>query len=93
MFSYDFIVIGAGSAGSVVAARLSEVAGYSVLLLEAGLDEPAWLQVPSFFVNPVRTDLDWQYIFQSEGDECSNGNAARCYWPRGKVSTFIKRSN
>ncbi|XP_043477986.1 glucose dehydrogenase [FAD, quinone]-like [Leptopilina heterotoma] len=81
--SYDYIVIGAGSAGSVIASRLTEDKDRSVLLIEAGLDEPAWTQVPSFFLNPMHTDLDWQYLY--EGDECSNGNEARCYWPRGKV--------
>ncbi|XP_043478003.1 glucose dehydrogenase [FAD, quinone]-like [Leptopilina heterotoma] len=83
--SYDYIVIGGGSAGSVVASRLSELSSKSILLLEAGLDEPAWLHVPSLYVNSIHSNIDWQYSFQSENNDCSNENAAQCYWPRGKV--------
>lgn len=78
-------MIGGGSAGSVVASRLSEEKCFSVLLLEAGLDEPAWSQVPSFFFNYLHSDMDWQYTTESEDNACLNQKDRKCYWGRGKV--------
>lgn len=85
LFRYDFVVIGGGSAGATVAARLSEEPRFSVLLLEAGLDEPTGTQVPSFFFNFLGTNIDWQYNTESEDTACLNSKDRRCYWPRGKV--------
>ncbi|XP_017890997.1 glucose dehydrogenase [FAD, quinone] [Ceratina calcarata] len=82
---YDFVVIGGGSGGATVAARLSEEPRFSVLLLEAGPDEPTGTHIPSFFLNFLGTDIDWQYNTESEDTACLNNNDRKCYWPRGKV--------
>ena len=68
-YKYDFIVVGAGSAGSVIASRLSENSDWNVLLLEAGGDETFQGQVPGACPTLERTPIDWQYktIQQSSG--------------------------
>ncbi|KAL7292804.1 glucose dehydrogenase [FAD, quinone] [Trichogramma pretiosum] len=82
---YDFVVIGGGSAGATVASRLSEENRFSVLLLEAGLDEPTGTQIPSFFFNFLGSEIDWKYNTESENEACLNKDNRQCYWPRGKV--------
>ncbi|XP_066149017.1 glucose dehydrogenase [FAD, quinone] [Euwallacea fornicatus] len=82
---YDFIVVGAGSAGSVVAGRLSEIPEWNVLLIEAGNDEPTGTQVPSMFLNFIGSDIDWAYQTEPEQQACLSETDQRCYWPRGKV--------
>ncbi|XP_075145973.1 glucose dehydrogenase [Haematobia irritans] len=84
-YEYDFIVIGGGSAGSVVAARLSEVPQWKVLLIEAGGDEPVGAQIPSMFLNFITSDIDWGYNTEPETSACLSNEGQRCYWPRGKV--------
>lgn len=58
---YDFVIIGAGSAGSVMANRLTEVADWNVLLLEAGGDETILTDAPLAVGNLQRSSKDWQY--------------------------------
>ncbi len=81
--TFDYIVTGAGSAGCVVAARLSELGRYRVLLLEAGdKDRNPWIQVPMassrLFANPR---VNWMY--ESEPEPELGGRPL--YQPRGKV--------
>ena len=80
--TYDYIVVGAGSAGAVVASRLSESGAYRVLLLEAGIEDSNffWSRVPvgvaKMIDNPA---VNWCY--SSEPDEGSGGR--RIEVPRG----------
>ncbi|KAJ9574393.1 hypothetical protein L9F63_025962, partial [Diploptera punctata] len=84
---YDFIVIGAGSAGAVVANRLSEVPKWTVLLLEAGGDETEISDIPSLAGYLQLSDMDWKYQTAppTESMYCRAMLGDRCNWPRGKV--------
>jgi choline dehydrogenase len=82
MNKYDYVVVGAGSAGCVLAARLSEVAGNRVLLLEAGgPDSREDLHVPPAWPTLWGTEVDWAYMTVPQP---GIGNLPRS-WPRGKV--------
>src|SRR5450631_1138812 len=78
----DYVIVGAGSAGCVVAARLSET-GAKVILLEAGpRDTLPWIRIPAgmlkLLYHPV---VNWNY--SAEGTPGSDGR--RIHWPRGKT--------
>ena len=64
---YDFIVIGGGSAGAVVASRLSENPAWNVLLLEAGPDETILSDVPLFMAALQKSPIDWQFKTEPSG--------------------------
>jgi len=79
---YDYIIIGAGSAGCVLAGRLSEDPTVKVLLLEAGgKDTAKEIRMPVAFSKLFKGPNDWAYYTEPEGQL---GNRS-LYWPRGKV--------
>ena len=59
--SYDYIVVGGGSAGAVVASRLTEDPSITVLLLEAGGDTPFFTEIPGAVGFALNSNLDWNY--------------------------------
>ncbi|XP_047995646.1 ecdysone oxidase-like [Leguminivora glycinivorella] len=82
---FDFIIIGAGSAGSVVANRLSEVDQWKVLLIEAGSDPPVESIIPGLYSRLEKSEYDWNYTTVNTGiTNQANVNEA-VHWPRGKM--------
>ncbi|XP_052871211.1 glucose dehydrogenase [FAD, quinone]-like, partial [Anopheles cruzii] len=82
---YDFVVVGGGSAGAAVAARLSEVCDWNVLLLEAGTDETFLSDLPYLYPVLQKGQLDWQFETEPNPRFCQGMRNNRCSWPRGKV--------
>lgn len=81
--SFDYIVVGAGSAGSVLANRLTECGKFSVLLLEAGpRDRNPWIHIPIGY-SKLFNDAKLNWLYETEPEPELNGR--RIVQPRGKV--------
>jgi choline dehydrogenase len=79
---FDYVVVGAGSAGCVLAARLSEDPDVRVALLEAGGEDTApEIRVPAIFPIMFKTELDWDLF----GDPEPGMDNRRLYLPRGRM--------
>jgi choline dehydrogenase len=82
MYDYDYVIVGAGSAGCVLAARLSENPDVKVLVLEAGPPDTAdEIHVPAAINLLFKTAYDWDY--QTVPQDRALGRSI--YWPRGRV--------
>ncbi|XKL64456.1 hypothetical protein PGB90_004542 [Kerria lacca] len=82
---YDFIVVGAGSAGSTIANRLSEVKNWNILLIEAGPDPPVESNIPAFWPMMFSTKYDWRFKTEKSENACRGMVNEQCLWNKGKM--------
>ncbi|RWR99995.1 glucose dehydrogenase-like [FAD: quinone] [Dinothrombium tinctorium] len=82
---HDFIIVGGGSAGCVLAGRLSENTEFKVLLLEAGGHPPELSRMPAMAASLMATDVDWQFYTEPQENAMLSNPEHRAYWPRGKM--------
>ena len=81
--TFDYVIVGAGSSGCVMANRLSENGKNSVLILEAGgKDNNFFIHMPSGYSQIVPTKSNLNYGFETEPESTTNNR--KLYWPRGR---------
>ncbi|KAI5635662.1 GMC oxidoreductase domain-containing protein [Phthorimaea operculella] len=82
---FDFIIVGGGTAGSVLANRLSEVEQWKILLIEAGDDPPVESVIPYFASKLQGSRYDWQYKTTFNGKTNRASKNGSVLWSQGKV--------
>ncbi|CAH0581581.1 unnamed protein product [Chrysodeixis includens] len=83
--TFDFIIVGAGSAGCVLANRLTEVPEWNVLLIEAGGDPPITSNLPALFSLVDYSTADWNYYTENDGYTSQAHKTKNVHLTRGKM--------
>ncbi|XP_076678536.1 glucose dehydrogenase [FAD, quinone] isoform X3 [Andrena cerasifolii] len=89
---YDYVVVGAGTAGASLSAKLAKY-GYKTLLLEAGGVAPPFLDIPLLAPLIQNTPYDWQYATVPQENACKGLINNQSKWPMGKILGGTSRLN
>ncbi|XP_044254785.1 glucose dehydrogenase [FAD, quinone]-like [Tribolium madens] len=82
--NFDFIIVGAGAAGSVLATRLSEISEWSILVLEAGGEETDFSKIPNLLKYVQMSEVNWGYLSVPQRNACLAMVNQQCMAIRGK---------
>ncbi|RWS11943.1 GMC oxidoreductase-like protein 1 [Dinothrombium tinctorium] len=82
---YDYIIVGGGTAGSVLASRLAENSNNTVLVIEAGGLENPVSNIPLSWSILRKSHFDWNFLIETQYVSCFAFNNKQIYWPRGKA--------
>ncbi|CAH1163419.1 unnamed protein product [Phaedon cochleariae] len=82
--SFDFVIVGAGSTGSVIASRLSEIGKWKILLLEAGQYPNNFTMIPRYFAISAFSEYNWGFKSTPQKTACLGAVENRCLVHRGK---------
>ncbi|XP_075973209.1 ecdysone oxidase-like [Anticarsia gemmatalis] len=83
--TFDFIIVGAGSTGCVLANRLSEVKHWNILLIEVGGDPPIEADIPAYHFDLYETKYNWGYKTTYNGITNRANINGSIDWPRGRM--------
>ncbi|KAI4454915.1 glucose-methanol-choline gmc oxidoreductase [Holotrichia oblita] len=83
--TYDFIIVGGGSAGSALVHRLSEIQDWKILLLEAGGEPDILSDIPLWSPLLHLTENNWNYLTEKQENFGLGLEDQKMYWPRGKI--------
>ncbi|XP_063912750.1 alcohol dehydrogenase [acceptor]-like [Zophobas morio] len=82
---YDVVIVGAGTAGCILATRLSEIRKISILLIEAGGEENDFNQIPGMWPYNQFSEFNWGYYTIPQKHSCLGMKNRQCIVPRGKL--------